>query len=99
MKKMGWKGEGQGLGKDNQGIAAPLVMQKTGANQATIVQGAKREAPAQAPAAKQAKAAPAKPRPPSPVLMLQNMSVRTMWTRTCRRRRPKRRRSMARSSS
>jgi len=38
LKKMGWK-EGQGLGKDGQGIAAPLVMKKTDVASGTIVQG------------------------------------------------------------
>lgn len=39
MKKMGWK-EGEGLGKDGKGIAAPLIAQKTDHAAARIVQGA-----------------------------------------------------------
>eukprot|EP00971_Amphidinium_carterae_P142045 2813382-Amphidinium_carterae.1 len=58
MKKMGWK-EGQGLGKESQGMTTPLIMQKTGAAQGQVVQGGlKREVstpPAATPAAKQAK--------------------------------------------
>lgn len=75
MKKMGWK-EGSGLGKEGQGIATPLVLKKTDVATGTIVEGAKREAPAQQPAsqpaAKQAKAPPAA-RPPTRVLLLNNL--------------------------
>ena len=37
MKKMGWK-EGVGLGKDGQGITAPLMAKKTDKNVAVIEQ-------------------------------------------------------------
>ena len=37
MKKMGWK-EGSGLGKNEQGMAAPLIAQKTDSNVARIVE-------------------------------------------------------------
>eukprot|EP00913_Durusdinium_trenchii_P005371 g5009.t1 len=44
MKKMGWK-EGGGLGKEGQGMANPLVMQKTDQKTGRIVEGSsKREA-------------------------------------------------------
>merc|ERR1712032_1332370 len=71
---MGWK-EGSGLGKEGQGLATPLVMQKTDRSAGKIVEGAKREAPTQQPAgqpgAKQPKAAPN--RPPTRVLLLNNL--------------------------
>merc|ERR1712039_641890 len=73
-KKMGWK-EGSGLGKEGQGLATPLVIQKTDRSAGKIVEGAKREAPTQQPAgqpgAKQPKAAPN--RPPTRVLLLNNL--------------------------
>jgi len=74
LKKMGWK-EGSGLGKDNQGMATPLVMKKTDQRTGTIVEGGKREAPAQAtpqPDPKKAKA-PSFNRPPTKVLLLNNL--------------------------
>eukprot|EP00933_Yihiella_yeosuensis_P029836 TRINITY_DN23494_c0_g5_i1.p1 TRINITY_DN23494_c0_g5~~TRINITY_DN23494_c0_g5_i1.p1 ORF type:complete len:391 (+),score=130.43 TRINITY_DN23494_c0_g5_i1:93-1265(+) len=74
MKKMGWK-EGSGLGKDGQGMAAPLIMQKTDQRAGKIVEGAKREAtaqPAGQPDPKAAKAA-APARPPTRVLLLNNL--------------------------
>merc|ERR1719161_1033554 len=46
LKKMGWK-EGEGLGKEGQGMAAPLVMQKTDVMTGKVVQGAKRPVLAQ----------------------------------------------------
>eukprot|EP00928_Gymnodinium_smaydae_P087500 TRINITY_DN71756_c0_g1_i1.p1 TRINITY_DN71756_c0_g1~~TRINITY_DN71756_c0_g1_i1.p1 ORF type:complete len:402 (-),score=129.90 TRINITY_DN71756_c0_g1_i1:125-1330(-) len=73
MKKMGWK-EGQGLGKEGQGMSTPLVLQKTDRATGKIVEGqAKREAPPaqNQPEAKQAKAAPN--RAPTRVLLLKNM--------------------------
>mmetsp|Transcript_11945 Transcript_11945/g.14024 ORF Transcript_11945/g.14024 Transcript_11945/m.14024 type:complete len:179 (-) Transcript_11945:43-579(-) len=73
MKKMGWK-EGGGLGKEGQGMANPLVMQKTDQKTGRIVEGSKREAaspPAGQPDQKQAKAAPTLP--PTRVLLLNNM--------------------------
>lgn len=74
MKKMGWK-EGAGLGKEQQGIATPLVLKKTDRATGQIVEGQqKREAPvAQVqPQAKQQKAAePA--RPPTRVILLNNL--------------------------
>ncbi|CAE8683760.1 unnamed protein product, partial [Polarella glacialis] len=73
MKKMGWK-DGTGLGKEGQGMATPLVMQKTDQRAGKIVEGQKREAaqqPAAQPEAKQMRAAPA--RPPTRVLLLNNM--------------------------
>ncbi|KAF5837264.1 splicing factor [Dunaliella salina] len=39
LRKMGWK-EGEGLGRNRQGIASPLVMQKTNARAGVIVEGA-----------------------------------------------------------
>lgn len=77
MKKMGWK-EGAGLGKDGQGMAAPLVMKKTDQRAGVITEGQKREAaPAAAaqPPAKQAKpeAKLAPNRPPTRVLLLNNL--------------------------
>jgi len=76
LKKMGWK-EGSGLGKDGQGIAAPLVMKKTDQRAGQIVEGAKREAPESQPegqpGAKQAKASPTFNRPPTKVLLLTNL--------------------------
>ncbi|CAD7927491.1 unnamed protein product [Amoebophrya sp. A25] len=38
MKKFGWQ-EGQGLGRDGQGITAPLIMRKTDAGSGQVVQG------------------------------------------------------------
>lgn len=38
MKKLGWR-EGQGLGKEKQGLAAPLMMQKTDAGAGKIMVG------------------------------------------------------------
>lgn len=77
LKKMGWK-EGEGLGKEGQGMSAPLVMQKTDTMTGKIVEGAKRPAPAQtASAAQDAKkskpGAQAFNRPPTRVLLLQNL--------------------------
>lgn len=37
LKKMGWKGEGHGLGKNQQGMALPLAVQKTGDQHGIIV--------------------------------------------------------------
>merc|ERR1719379_3051556 len=37
LKKMGWK-EGEGLGKDGQGMATPLVLKKTDQRQGSIVE-------------------------------------------------------------
>mmetsp|Transcript_106289 Transcript_106289/g.299047 ORF Transcript_106289/g.299047 Transcript_106289/m.299047 type:complete len:436 (+) Transcript_106289:107-1414(+) len=73
MKKMGWK-EGSGLGKDSQGMATPLVLQKTDKAAGKIVEGAKREAPTPQgqPEAKQPKAAPVN-RAPTRVLLLNNL--------------------------
>lgn len=45
LKKMGWK-EGQGLGKDGQGIAQPLVARKTDVASAVIAQAAPKPRPA-----------------------------------------------------
>lgn len=36
MKSMGWT-EGEGLGKERQGIAAPIILQKTDARTGVIV--------------------------------------------------------------
>lgn len=78
MKKMGWK-EGSGLGKDGQGMAAPLVMKKTDARAGVITEGQRRnEAPPQPqqasgqPPAKQARTEEVK-RPPTKVLLLNNL--------------------------
>eukprot|EP00927_Polykrikos_kofoidii_P028298 TRINITY_DN24731_c0_g1_i1.p1 TRINITY_DN24731_c0_g1~~TRINITY_DN24731_c0_g1_i1.p1 ORF type:complete len:440 (+),score=111.78 TRINITY_DN24731_c0_g1_i1:80-1399(+) len=73
MKKMGWK-EGGGLGKDNQGMTTPLVLQKTDKVTGKIVEGVKREAPAAQgqPEAKHAKAGTST-RPPTRVLLLNNL--------------------------
>lgn len=38
MKSMGWT-EGEGLGKERQGIAAPIMLQKTDARTGVIVSG------------------------------------------------------------
>lgn len=73
MKKMGWK-QGDGLGKDNQGVATPLVLQKTDRTSGKIVEGAKREAPTQQPVGQPvAKQPKAETRPPTKVLLLNNM--------------------------
>eukprot|EP00747_Dinoflagellata_sp_TGD_P164036 gnl/TRDRNA2_/TRDRNA2_183423_c0_seq1.p1 gnl/TRDRNA2_/TRDRNA2_183423_c0~~gnl/TRDRNA2_/TRDRNA2_183423_c0_seq1.p1 ORF type:complete len:425 (+),score=117.12 gnl/TRDRNA2_/TRDRNA2_183423_c0_seq1:106-1275(+) len=79
MKKMGWK-EGDGLGKDLQGRANPLVMKKTGSAVGSIVEGsnvaAKREAPANPagqPDPKQQKSTAAVERAPTRVLLLLNL--------------------------
>mmetsp|Transcript_66903 Transcript_66903/g.143051 ORF Transcript_66903/g.143051 Transcript_66903/m.143051 type:complete len:319 (+) Transcript_66903:2-958(+) len=76
LKKMGWK-EGSGLGKEGQGMAAPLIMKKTDTRTGTIVEGAeKRAAPTPAagqPEAKQAKAGTTLNRPPTKVLLLNNL--------------------------
>lgn len=75
LKKMGWK-EGAGLGKDGQGMQAPLVMKKTDRAAGTIVEGTKREAlsqPTGQPEAKQPKAAASFNRPPTRVLLLNNL--------------------------
>merc|ERR1711957_281187 len=71
MKKMGWK-EGQGLGKDEQGMSNPLVLQKTDKASGKIVEGGtiKRDAAGQ-PEPKQPKAAAS--RPPTKVLLLLNL--------------------------
>jgi len=37
MKKMGWKGKGHGLGRQEQGITAPLIAQKSGAGAQGII--------------------------------------------------------------
>jgi len=75
MKKMGYK-EGQGLGKDNQGMTAPLIMKKVDNATGVIAPGQqKREAtqPAQGqPSGKQAKPTEAI-RPPSKIVLLTNM--------------------------
>lgn len=75
MKKMGWT-EGGGLGKDGQGMAAPLILKKTDQKQGVMVEGQKREAPSvqpqPQPEAKQAKVAE-RQRPPSRVVLLNNL--------------------------
>ncbi|CAJ1346086.1 unnamed protein product [Effrenium voratum] len=74
MKKMGWQ-EGAGLGKEGQGMANPLVMQKTDQKAGRIVEGSKREAPSPPqgqPEPKQAKASAPK-LPPTRVLLLNNL--------------------------
>lgn len=37
MKNMGWKGKGHGLGKQEQGITAPLIAQKSGSGSQGII--------------------------------------------------------------
>jgi len=37
MKRMGWKGEGHGLGKNQQGMSLPLSVQKTGDQHGVII--------------------------------------------------------------
>merc|ERR1719265_2451688 len=72
MKKMGWK-QGEGLGKDGQGMAAPLVMQKTDAAKGKVVQGATVQATVQTQPKPEAKVAKVTQRPPSCVLLLNNL--------------------------
>merc|ERR1719487_397477 len=76
LKKMGWK-EGEGLGKEGQGMSAPLVMQKTDTATGKIVEGAKRPVPAQTAPVQDAKkpktGAAGFNRPPTRVLLLQNL--------------------------
>lgn len=77
MKKMGWK-EGAGLGKEGQGMAAPLIMKKTDQRAGIITEGQKRDAPQVAagqPNNKQAKipAASIANRAPTRVLLLNNL--------------------------
>merc|ERR1719421_154630 len=64
LKKMGWK-DGQGLGKDGQGITAPLMARKTDKNVAVIEQ-AKPKTIVKAPGTNFN-------REPTPVLLLTNM--------------------------
>eukprot|EP00929_Paragymnodinium_shiwhaense_P043586 TRINITY_DN22406_c0_g1_i1.p1 TRINITY_DN22406_c0_g1~~TRINITY_DN22406_c0_g1_i1.p1 ORF type:complete len:401 (+),score=133.23 TRINITY_DN22406_c0_g1_i1:161-1363(+) len=76
MKKMGWK-EGSGLGKDQQGMSTPLVLQKTSSASGKIVEGQKREAPAapqgQPEAKKPASAGGPSKKAPTRVLLLNNL--------------------------
>lgn len=73
LKKMGWK-EGQGLGKEGQGMAAPLVMQKTDQKAGRIVEAQKREAPPAVGQPDPKQQRPSTPsRPPTRVLLLNNM--------------------------
>merc|ERR1712151_1195228 len=74
MKKMGWK-DGQGLGKDGQGMQTPLVMTKTDKAAGKVVEGQKREAPMPVgqPEAKQPKAESNAKQPPTRVLLLNNL--------------------------
>uniref|UniRef100_A0A7S1K3Y3 G-patch domain-containing protein n=1 Tax=Vitrella brassicaformis TaxID=1169539 RepID=A0A7S1K3Y3_9ALVE len=69
MEKMGWK-EGQGLGRQKQGIVAPLVAKKVDKRSGVIVQGA-----AQPPeeAAKKKPRSTQPSRPATRILLLQNL--------------------------
>nr|WJH19473.1 Splicing factor 45 [Euglena gracilis] len=79
MMAMGWKGEGSGLGKNQDGISTPLMHRKTSQSAGQIVQAPPKQAPPKK--AAPAPAAPAK-KPtkrlrgrPSEVIMLRNMVV------------------------
>ena len=76
LEKMGWK-EGEGLGKNRQGIAAPLEVQKTSARSGIIREADLPSATGPSPGLGSAHAAaPAAPLPPGPatrVILLKNM--------------------------
>ncbi|KAL4427659.1 hypothetical protein ABPG75_001748 [Micractinium tetrahymenae] len=73
LEKMGWK-EGEGLGRNRQGMATPLMMQKTDVRTGVIVSAAPpagTSAPEQQPAKRQRAAS--FNRPPTKVVLLTNM--------------------------
>eukprot|EP01066_Platyproteum_vivax_P015300 Platyproteum_vivax@DN6780_c0_g1_i2.p1 len=70
MEKMGWK-EGQGLGRQKQGITTPLVAKKTDRNAGVIVQG--QQTPLGEANQKVAKIGTQLDRAPTKVLLLMNL--------------------------
>ncbi|PSC68931.1 DNA-damage-repair toleration chloroplastic-like [Micractinium conductrix] len=70
MEKMGWKA-GEGLGRNRQGMAAPLIMQKTDVRTGVIVSGAPPPGMEQPPSKRPRSAS--FNRPPTRVVLLTNM--------------------------